>query len=123
MRRNWLGGLLFALGLAIQALTLGAPAVARASAGPGRYAYEFCWRAGQSESRPDQDSDHRARLHFGCVFCQLAAGGLTPFVTTPSAAAFVSADSYLLRLRVLDAPPPPSTRGKSRQARAPPKLS
>jgi hypothetical protein len=124
MRRNWIGALLFALALALQALTPAAAGVARSGAASP---YEFCWQAAASADAGDLQDRHSglpgADHRHGCLFCQLSCDGaalLTPNVSSTVVAPFVSRSADFSLSRDLA---PPQRRDNSRRARAPPIFS
>jgi len=123
MQRSWLGRLLFALALVVQASLPAAAALAHEGGGAGD-AYELCWKAG-SQSTTDQDrgSAPQHRRHAGCLFCQLSNPGATPFVATAASCDFVSCGSRPLRYASAKPLPARSQRESAPQARAPPQFS
>ena len=123
MQRRGIAGLLFVLALAVQVLLPGVSASAYAQSDPAGAANELCWKAASSfASQRDHGSGQPERRHDGCLFCQASSSGATPFVATPTAAAFVST-SYQLRRFAADAVLPRSFDESARRARAPPQIS
>ncbi len=125
MHRNWLGVLLFALALAIQAFALAAANVAmsRASSDPS-FSTDICLQSGggSANSKSQLPGPHDGQRG-ACLLCQVCCSGVAPLATRPVPVGEAPVQWTALAWTVADCALPAPRYEYSHQARAPPTFS
>ena len=125
MRRNWLGALLFALALAIQALAPAAASIAMSQAsGNPVLSTQICLQIGGgfANEKPQLPGPHGGQRD-ACPLCRLCCGGVAPLEPRTISVGEAPVQWMALAWTVADCALPAPRYEHSHQARAPPIFS
>ncbi|WP_363349309.1 DUF2946 family protein [Methylocystis echinoides] len=122
MPRRWLTFALFALALAVQAITPAANGVATAHEAFGLS--EICLNAAaEHASQKAPGHTHRHHRHHDCALCQSFCDGVAPVAARPMTLGVRSVDWAPVQWAASERLPVATPRDFARQARAPPSFS